>query len=94
MVSPAHYIWLAVILFVIGAVGVLVRRNALVIFMCVELMLNAANVAFVACARMHEPVQGTVYALFVIAIPVLLINLWRRDLRSFLRASERQYDNK
>jgi NADH-quinone oxidoreductase subunit K len=45
VVSPAHYVALAVILFVIGAVGVLVRRNAMVIFMCVELMLNAVNLA-------------------------------------------------
>ena len=53
MVSPAHYIALAVILFVIGAVGVLVRRNAIVIFMCVELMLNAANLAFGGFSRLH-----------------------------------------
>ena len=53
MVSPAHFVALAVILFVIGAVGVLVRRNAMVIFMCIELMLNAVNLAFVAFAWMH-----------------------------------------
>ncbi len=52
MVSPAHFIALSVILFVIGGVGVLVRRNAIVIFMCVELMLNAVNLAFVAFSRM------------------------------------------
>ena len=51
--SPSHFVALSVILFVIGAVGVLVRRNALVIFMCVELMLNAVNLAFVAFARLH-----------------------------------------
>ena len=44
--TPSHFVALAVILFVIGAVGVLVRRNAMVIFMCVELMLNAVNLAF------------------------------------------------
>ena len=49
--SPSHFVALSVILFVIGAIGVLVRRNALVIFMCVELMLNAVNLAFVAFAR-------------------------------------------
>ena len=48
--SPIHYVALSVILFVIGGVGVLVRRNAIVIFMCVELMLNACNLAFVAFA--------------------------------------------
>jgi NADH-quinone oxidoreductase subunit K len=51
--NPSFYIFLSVILFVIGGVGVLVRRNAIVIFMCIELMLNACNLAFVAFARMH-----------------------------------------
>ena len=68
MVSPAHYIALAVILFVIGAVGVLVRRNALVIFMCVELMLNAANLAFVGFSRLHGTLDGQVIAFFVMVV--------------------------
>jgi NADH-quinone oxidoreductase subunit K len=68
MVSPAHYIALAVILFVIGGVGVLVRRNALVVFMCVELMLNAVNLAFVAFARMHGNLDGQVIAFFVMVV--------------------------
>ena len=66
--SPAHFVALAVILFVIGAVGVLVRRNALVIFMCVELMLNAVNLAFVAFARMHGNLDGQVIAFFVMVV--------------------------
>ena len=68
MVSPAHYIALAVILFVIGAVGVLVRRNAIVIFMCVELMLNAANLAFVGFSRLHGTLDGQVIAFFVMVV--------------------------
>ena len=68
MVSPAHFIALAVILFVIGAVGVLVRRNAIVVFMCVELMLNAVNLAFVAFARMHNNLGGQVIAFFVMVV--------------------------
>ena len=68
MVSPSHYIWLAVILFVIGAVGVLVRRNALVIFMCVELMLNAANLAFIGFSRLHGALDGQVIAFFVMVV--------------------------
>jgi NADH-quinone oxidoreductase subunit K len=68
MVSPAHYIALAVILFVIGGVGVLVRRNALVVFMCVELMLNAVNLAFVAFARMHGNLDGQIIAFFVMVV--------------------------
>jgi len=66
--SPAHFVALAVILFVIGAVGVLVRRNALVIFMCIELMLNAVNLAFVAFARMHGNLDGQVIAFFVMVV--------------------------
>ena len=68
MVSPAPYIALAVILFVIGAVGVLVRRNALVIFMCVELMLNAANLAFIGFSRLHGALDGQVIAFFVMVV--------------------------
>ena len=68
MVTPAHFIALSVILFVVGAVGVLVRRNAIVVFMCVELMLNAANLAFVAFARMHGGLDGQVIAFFVMVV--------------------------
>jgi NADH-quinone oxidoreductase subunit K len=66
--SPANFVALAVILFVIGAVGVLVRRNAMVIFMCVELMLNAVNLAFVAFARLHNNLDGQVIAFFVMVV--------------------------
>ncbi len=66
--NPGDLVALAVILFVIGAVGVLIRRNALVIFMCVELMLNAVNLAFVAFARMHGQVDGQVIAFFVMVV--------------------------
>jgi NADH-quinone oxidoreductase subunit K len=68
MVSPAHYVALAVILFVIGAVGVLVRRNAIVVFMCIELMLNAANLAFVGFSRMQGKLDGQVIAFFVMVV--------------------------
>src|ERR1700745_3022392 len=62
--SPGSFVALAVILFVIGAVGVLIRRNAMVIFMCIELMLNAVNLAFVAFARQHGQVEASVLAFF------------------------------
>lgn len=68
MISPAHYVALAVILFVIGGVGVLVRRNAMVIFMCVELMLNAVNLAFVTFARMHGRLDGQMVAFFTMVV--------------------------
>ncbi len=66
--SPANFVALAVILFVIGVVGVLVRRNAIVVFMSVELMLNAVNLAFVAFARMHGNLDGQVIAFFVMVV--------------------------
>ena len=56
---------LSAMLFVIGVVGVLVRRNALIIFMSIELMLNAANLAFVAFARALDSVDGQVFVFFV-----------------------------
>ena len=68
MISPASYVLLSVILFVIGGVGVLIRRNALVVFMCVELMLNAVNLAFIAFARLHGGLDGQVIAFFVMVV--------------------------
>ena len=62
------YLVLAAILFTIGAVGVLVRRNAIVVFMCVELMLNATNLAFVTFARMRGDLDGQVIAFFVMVV--------------------------
>jgi NADH-quinone oxidoreductase subunit K len=66
--SPAAYVFLAVILFAIGAVGVLIRRNAILIFMSVELMLNACNLAFVAFSRMNGNLDGQVVAFFVMVV--------------------------
>lgn len=64
----ANYLVLAVVLFSIGAVTVLVRRNAIVVFMGIELMLNAANLAFVTFARMHGDLTGQVVAFFVMVV--------------------------
>jgi NADH-quinone oxidoreductase subunit K len=66
--SPGHYLVLATLLFTIGAIGVLVRRNAIVVFMCVELMLNACNLAFVSFARMHGNLDGQIIAFFVMVV--------------------------
>jgi NADH-quinone oxidoreductase subunit K len=62
------YLALSAVLFAIGAVGVIVRRSLIVIFMAIELMLNAVNLAFVALARMQGSVEGQVVVLFVIAV--------------------------
>ena len=66
--NPSSYIVLSAVLFSIGAVGVLLRRNALVVFMCVELMLNAANLAFVTFARTNGGLDGQVTAFFVMVV--------------------------
>ena len=66
--SPVHYVALSVILFVIGAVGVLVRRNAIVVFMCIELMLNAGNLALISFGRFTHTMDGQVFALIVITV--------------------------
>jgi len=67
-VTPTYYLVLSAALFTIGAVGVLVRRNAIVVFMCVELMLNASNLTFLAFARDAGMDVGHLPALFVIAV--------------------------
>lgn len=66
--SPTPYLVLSAILFSIGGAGVLLRRNALVAFMSVELMLNAANLAFVTFARMHGNLDGQIVAFFVMVV--------------------------
>jgi NADH-quinone oxidoreductase subunit K len=67
-VQPGYYIVLAAILFTIGAVGVLVRRNAIVLFMCIELMLNAANLALVTFGRINGTLDGQIMAFFVMVV--------------------------
>ena len=62
------YLVLAAILFTIGAVGVLVRRNAIVVFMCIELMLNSANLTLVTFARASGTLDGQVIAFFVMVV--------------------------
>ena len=83
--SPSHYVALAVILFVIGGVGVLVRRNAMVIFMCVELMLNACNLAFVGFARAQGNLDGQVVAFFVMVVAAAEVVVGLAVLMSIFR---------
>jgi NADH-quinone oxidoreductase subunit K len=68
MLHANLFLLLSAWLFVVGAVGVMIRRNPLVVFMSVELMLNAGNLALVTFARMHRNMEGQVFALIVIAI--------------------------
>ena len=68
MVSVNYYLALSVILFIIGALGVLIRRNAIIVFMAVELMLNAANLAFVAYARYWQSMSGQIFVFFIMTV--------------------------
>jgi len=68
MVPVDYYIILSAILFTIGALGVLIRRNPLIIFMSIELMLNAGNLAFVAFSSMYKSFSGQIFVFFVIAV--------------------------
>ncbi len=66
--NPDQYLHLSALLFTIGAAGVLLRRNAIILFMCVELMLNACNLAFVSFSRMHGQLDGQVVAFFTMVV--------------------------
>jgi NADH-quinone oxidoreductase subunit K len=68
MVPTAHYLILGAILFSIGALGVIVRRNLITMFMCVELMLNAVNLTFIAFSRMLGQVDGQIFVFFVMVV--------------------------
>jgi len=67
-VNPYNYLYLAALLFTIGAVGVVVRRNAIVVFMCIELMLNAANLTLVTFSRLNGNLNGQVVASFTMVV--------------------------
>lgn len=68
MVSIEWYISLSAVLFSIGALGVLIRRNAIVVFMCVELMLNAVNLALVAFSAYHGDIAGQILVIFSLSV--------------------------
>jgi NADH-quinone oxidoreductase subunit K len=67
-VGPGAYLLLSALLFGIGVVGVLIRRNAIVVFMCIELMLNAVNLSFITFAKTNGTLDGQVLAFFVMVV--------------------------
>jgi NADH-quinone oxidoreductase subunit K len=85
-VDPEFYLGLSALLFAVGAAGVLLRRNALVMFMCVELMLNAVNLSFVTYARELDDVGGQVAVFFVLVVAAaevvvglgIIVSIFRR----------------
>ena len=86
MIQPAQYLALAAMLFTVGAVGVLTRRNSIIIFMSIELMLNAVNLTLVTFARVNGTLDGQVLAFFVIIVAAaevvvglaIIMSLYRR----------------
>lgn len=68
MVPTSYYVGLSAILFVLGVIGVLVRRNAIIVFMSIELMLNSANLLFVAFAHSFQQYTGQVFVFFVMTV--------------------------
>src|SRR3954466_11398232 len=89
-VPGAWYLTLAAILFVVGAVGLLIRRNVLVMFMCVELMLNAVNLTFVTYARMLNDIGGQAIVFFVLVVAAaevvvglgIIVSIFRRRVEA------------
>ena len=85
-VDGSWYLILAAVLFSIGAIGLLIRRNVLVMFMCVELMLNAVNLTFVTFARMLDDIGGQVVVFFVLVVAAaevvvglgIIVSIFRR----------------
>ena len=86
MVDAPFYLLLAALLFIIGAVGLLIRRNPLVMFMCVELMLNAVNLTFVTFSKMLNDIGGQVVVFFVLVVAAaevvvglgIIVSIFRR----------------
>ena len=87
-ITPAHYTILSAALFTIGVIGVLVRRNIIIIFMSIELMLNAVNINLVANARHLENLVGQVFVVFVIAVAAAEAAVGLGILLAFFRNKE------
>jgi NADH-quinone oxidoreductase subunit K len=68
MIPISFYLVLSAILFTIGVVGVLTRKNGIIMFMCIELMVNAVNLSFIAFARQHNSLHGLIFVFFIMAI--------------------------
>jgi NADH-quinone oxidoreductase subunit K len=84
--QPGSYVVLAGILFTIGAVGVLVRRNAIVLFMCIELMLNAGNLALVTFSRINGNLDGQIMAFFVMVVAAAEVVIGLAIIMSIFRS--------
>ena len=84
-IAPQWYLGLGAVLFTIGATGLLIRRNPLIMFMCVELMLNAVNLTFVSFAHKHKDVGGQVNVFFVLIVAAAEVVVGLAIIVSLLR---------
>ena len=87
-VTTEHYLALSAILFTIGVVGVLIKRNPIVIFMCIELMLNAVNLTFIALGRHFNHVNGQMYVIFVMAVAAAEVAIGLGIIVAIFRSKE------
>ena len=88
IVPTANYLVLSGILFTIGVIGVLIKRNPIVIFMCIELMLNAANLTFIALGRHFIQVNGQMYVIFALAVAAAEVSVGLGIIVAIFRAKE------
>ena len=88
MLTVNHFILLSAILFCLGAVGVLIRRNPLVMFMSVELMLNAANLAFVAFSRYLNNLDGQIFVFLILTVAAAEVAVGLAIIVAMFRARE------
>lgn len=84
--NVSYYLYLSAVLFTIGAVGVLVRRNAIVVFMCIELMLNAVNLSLVTFSRMNGSLDGQIMAFFVMVVAAAEVVIGLAIIMSIFRS--------
>jgi NADH-quinone oxidoreductase subunit K len=87
-ITPYHYLVLAAALFALGATGLMLRRNIIILFMSIELMLNAVNLNLVAFSRLYGHVVGQVFALFIIAVAAAEAAIGLGILLAFYRNKE------
>jgi NADH-quinone oxidoreductase subunit K len=88
MISSSFYLILSAILFTVGVVGVVARRNAVVILMCIELMLNSVNLTFVAFSRYLASMTGQVFALMTVAVAAAEVAVGLAIILSIFRLKE------
>ena len=88
MVPTTYYLMLSGMLFTIGVIGVLVKRNPIVIFMCIELMLNAVNLSFVALGRHFGQINGQMYVIFALAVAAAEVSVGLGIIVAIFRSKE------